>query len=341
MIVNMNESALKVVKEMASRAENLGVKVYKASCGATVIDGGVKARGSVMAGLYVTRICMGDLAEVSITSMDYAGLTLPVIHVSTDYPSIATCGSQLADWEIKVGKYYAMASGPARALALERSLPRGVALKKELYEKSGYCILSPRQVYEKINYSELAEVAVIVLEASSLPPDDVLTYIAKECSVKPNDVYAIVTPTSSITGSVQIAGRIVEVGIHKLALLGFDLTKIIFGSGHSPIASIHPEPAKAMGRVNDAIRYAGATFYMVDYEDEEGLRKMVEQAPSSNSKDYHKPFAKIFKEAKYDFYSIDLGAFAPAVITVNNVRKGTVLTVGKIDPSMLRRALAA
>lgn len=337
--MNMNERALKVVEEMAARAESIGVKVYKAPCGATVIDGGVEARGSVAAGLYVARICMGDLAEVSITCMDYGGLTLPVIHVSTDYPSVATMGSQLADWEIEVGGYHAMGSGPSRALALDRSLPRGVALKKGLYERSGYRISSPRQVYERINYVEHAEVAVIVLEASSLPPDDVLTYIAKECNVKPNGVYAIVTPTSSITGSVQIAGRIVEVGIHKLGLLGLDLTKIIFGLGHSPIAPIHPDPVKAMGRVNDSIRYAGATFYMVDYEDEEELENVVKQVPSHSSKDYYKPFAKIFEEAG-DFYSIDLGTFAPGVITVNNVRKGTVLTAGKIDPSMLRRALA-
>lgn len=338
MDLNMNKRALKVVEEMADRAESIGVKVYKAPCGATVIDGGVEVRGSVAAGLYAARISMGDLAEVSITSTDYGGLTLPAIQVSTDYPSVATMGSQLADWEIEIGGYYAMASGPARALALERPLPRGVALRREYYERSGYRISGPRQVYEKIRYSEHAEVAVIVLESSSLPTDEALTYIARECNVKPEEVYAIVTPTSSITGSVQIASRILEVGIHKLGLLGLDLTRIIFGSGQSPIAPIHPDLVKAMGRVNDAIRYAGSTFYMVDYEDEEELRKLVELAPSQSSREYPKSFAKIFEEAG-DFYSVDLGIFAPAVITVNNVRKGTLLTAGKIDPSMLRGAL--
>lgn len=168
-----------------------------------------------------------------------------------------------------------------------------------------------------------------------------LTYIAEECGVKAEDVYAVVAPTSSITGSAQIAGRIVEVGIHKLGLLGFNLTKIIFGSGYSPVAPIHPDPAKAMGRVNDAIRYAGVAFYIVDYEDEEGLRDAVSRVPSCNSKDYGKPFAKIFEEVEYDFYSIDLGLFAPAVIMVNNIRSGTALTAGKIDFSMLKKALTS
>lgn len=338
--MKMNEKALRVVEEMADRAGDIGVKVYNAPCGATVIDCGVEARGSVEAGIYVARVSMGDLAEVSMTSLDYADLILPTINVSTDYPSIATMGSQLADWEIRVGRYNAIASGPARALALNRPLPRGVALKKELYERSGYCISSPRQVYEKIDYSEDADVAVIVIEASRLPPDEVLTHIARECGVEPDDVYAIVTPTSSITGSVQIASRIVEVGIHKLGLLGLDLTRILFGSGRSPLAPIHPDPVKAMGRVNDVIRYAGATFYMVDYDDEEELRRVVERVPSHSSRDYHKPFAKIFEEAG-DFYSVDLGIFAPAIITVNNIGRGNILTAGNIDPSMLREALAA
>ncbi len=336
--MNMSERALRIAEEMLGEAEDLKINVHKASCGATVIDGGVEVKGSFEAGLQVARICLGGLAEVSLSTMDYAGLTLPMVNVSTDYPTIATMGSQLADWEVAVSGYHALGSGPARALAPKRELPRGVSLKRGLYERSGYRISNPMQVYERIGYAERSESAVIILEASALPTEDVLTYIADTCGVKPKNVYAVVTPTSSITGSVQIAGRVVEVGIHKLGLLDFDLKKIVFGSGHAPVAPVHPRATEAMGRVNDAIRYAGVVYYKVDYEDERTLKAFVDKVPASNSKNYHKPFAKVFEEVNYDFYSIDLGTFAPAVITLNNLRDGATLTGGYVNPPMLRQA---
>ena len=52
----------------------------------------------------------------------------------------------------------------------------------------------------------------------------------------------------------------------------------------------------------------------VDYDDEAVLQNMVNQAPSMASKDYGKPFLQIFREADKDFYKIDHGLFAPAVI---------------------------
>jgi methenyltetrahydromethanopterin cyclohydrolase len=340
-MLKMNERALKIVMEMIEKAEELNVRVHRAPCKATIIDAGVEVKGSLMAGVYVTRICLADLANISITNMDYGQLTLPAIHVSTDYPSITTLGSQLADWEISIGGYYGLGSGPARALALERPLPKAVALKKDFYEKIGYQILTPRQVYEKLGYSEAADIAVIVIEAPKLPPDSVLRDVAEKCKVKAEDVYAVITPTTSIAGSVQIAGRIVEVGMHKLTLLGFDPKNIMFGSGCSPIAPVHPNVVKAMGRVNDVIRYAGSTFYIVNCDDEEYLKNIVSRVPSSSSNKYYKTFTEIFKEANYSFYNIDLGEFSPATITVNNVKTGNVFSAGEINPGMLKTALTS
>jgi methenyltetrahydromethanopterin cyclohydrolase len=337
--LNMNERALKIVMEMVEKADELNVKVHRAPCKATIIDAGVEVKGSLMAGLYVTRICLADLANISITNMNYGQLTLPAIHVSTDYPSITTMGSQLADWEICIEGYYGLGSGPARALALERPLPKAVALKKDFYEKIGYQILNPKQIYEKIGYGETADVAVIVIEAPKLPPDAVLIDIAEKCKVKAENVYAIITPTTSIAGSVQIAGRIVEVGIHKLTLLGFDPKNIIFGSGCSPIAPVHPNMIKAMGIVNDVIRYAGSTFYIVNCDDEEYLKNIISRVPSSSSNKYYKTFMEIFKEANYSFYNIDLGEFSPATITVNNVKTGNIFSAGEINPTLLKMAL--
>ncbi|MEM1644202.1 MAG: methenyltetrahydromethanopterin cyclohydrolase [Desulfurococcaceae archaeon] len=334
-MISINERAFKVVNEMIYRADELNVKVLKAPCKATVIDCGVAVKGSIEAGLYVARITAGDLINFSLSTIDYGGFSLPVLNASSDYPVIATIGGQLGDWEIKYGDYFAIGSGPARALALNRSIPTAVGLKREELRKKGLITYTPREIYEKIGYRDKYDKAVIVIESSSIPPDEVLQSIARSCDVEPDNLYALITPTSSLAGSVQIAGRIVEVGIHKLSLLGFDFTRIFFGSGSAPIAPIHPDPSIAMGRTNDAIRYGGTTYYIVDYEDDEELREYIIKVPPTDNKS----FTEIFKESPGGFYDVDLRAFAPAVISMTNSKTGRTFSAGCIKPDMLKKTL--
>ncbi len=334
-MISINERALKVVNEMIDRADELYVRVLKAPCGATLIDCGVNVGGSIEAGLYVARVTAGDLINFSLSTIDYGGFILPTLNASSDYPVIATIGGQLGDWEIRYGDYFAIGSGPARALALDRSIPTAVGLKREELRRKGLVTYTPREIYEKIQYRDSYDKAVIVIESSSIPPNEVMQSIARSCGVEPENLYALITPTSSLAGSVQIAGRIVEVGIHKLGLLGFDFTRIFFGSGTAPIAPIHPDPFIAMGRTNDAIRYGGATYYIMDYEDDEELGKYVIEVPPTDGKS----FTEIFKESPGGFYDVDLRAFAPAVITVTNSRTGRTFSAGCIKPDMLKRTL--
>jgi methenyltetrahydromethanopterin cyclohydrolase len=42
-------------------------------------------------------------------------------------------------------------------------------------------------------------------------------------------------------------------------------------------------------------------YYTVEYDDEEALRKIVEQAPSRASKSYGKPFLQVFKRLTVTF----------------------------------------
>jgi len=69
---------------------------------------------------------------------------LPTISVTTDYPTVALFGAQFAGWRVNVGNFFAMGSGPARALALK-----------------------PRDLYDKINYRDESDKATIILETSS------------------------------------------------------------------------------------------------------------------------------------------------------------------------------
>lgn len=335
MTLSLNERALVIVEEMISKSEELRIKVSKASCGATIIDCGVNVKGSINAGIYVTRITAGDLIQVHIATMNYDDFSLPIIHISTDHPILATMGGQLGDWEVKHGNYFAIGSGPARALALDRNIPTAVGIKREKLHKIGLVTYTPREIYEKIGYKDSYDKAVIVLESLEIPPNEVLELISKACHIMPKNLFALIVPTSSIVGAVQIAGRVVEVGIHKLGLLGFDFTKIFFGSGYAPITPIHPDPIEMMGRTNDAIRYGGVTYYKVNYPNDEELKEFIAKVPPKDDKS----FVSIFKDATYGFYDVDLTAFAPAIITINNVRTGNTFKAGYMKKNLLKKYL--
>uniref|UniRef100_A0A7C3UKJ4 Methenyltetrahydromethanopterin cyclohydrolase n=1 Tax=Geoglobus ahangari TaxID=113653 RepID=A0A7C3UKJ4_9EURY len=306
-MLSVNELALDIVEEMLDFEEELRIESKKLENGATVIDCGVNVPGSYNAGIMYTEICMGGLAKVDIV-VDYVkDIPFAFITQYTDHPAIACLGSQKAGWAISVDKYFAMGSGPARALALK-----------------------PKKTYELIEYEDDADYAVIALEASKLPNEKVIEYIAKECDVDPEDVYAVVAPTASIVGSVQISGRIVETAIYKMTEIGYDPKKILYGAGRCPIAPILENDLKAMGATNDSMLYYGSVYLTVTEYDE-----ILKNVPSNTSRDYGKPFYEIFKAANYDFYKIDPNLFAPAQIVVNDKSTGKTYVHGKLNAEVL------
>ena len=313
--LSVNKLSEKFVKQLCIQADELRVNAKKTESGATLIDAGIDAKGGYVAGQLVTEICLGGLGKAEITYKQYSTLGLPSIFVYTDYPAVSTLGSQFAGWQIKAEKYAAMGSGPARALSLK-----------------------PKEIYEKIGYQDSSEVGVLVLETSNEPPEEAISKICEGCRIKPENLFLVLVPTSCIAGAIQISGRIVETGLHKLVELGLDPKTVTHGCGYAPIAPVHPKVAQAMGRTNDAIIYAGTAYFTVEGDDEE-LKALLEKAPASTSKGYGKPFMEIFKEAGYDFYKIDPGLFAPAVFVINNSKTGKTFTAGKIDVEVLKKSI--
>jgi methenyltetrahydromethanopterin cyclohydrolase len=314
--LSVNRLALNLVNRLCDHADELGVLVKKMSSGTTLIDAGIKAQGGYIAGQTITEICLGGLGKAEIDYKRYGDLELPSIFVYTDYPVISTLGSQFAGWQIKSGKYVAMGSGPARALSLK-----------------------PKELYEKIDYEDVSDVAVLVLETSKEPPEEAVAKICEECKVNSANLFLVLVPTSSVAGSVQISGRIVETGLHKLTELGFDPKLVTHACGYAPLAPVHPKLAQAMGRTNDAIIYVGTAYYTVSYDDDKELKRLLEKAPASASKSYGKPFMEIFKEAGYDFYKVDPGLFAPAVFVINNSKTGKTFRAGKIDIEVFKKSI--
>jgi methenyltetrahydromethanopterin cyclohydrolase len=165
-----------------------------------------------------------------------------------------------------------------------------------------------------------------------------MDWFAEQCQVSPENAYALVAPTASIAGGIQIAARIVETGIHKLHQLHFDPKKIQYGYGTTPIAPIAKSDLKAMGMTNDAIIATGSVTLNVKSAEEDNIADLIQKVPSSTSSDYGKPFFEIFKAAGKDFYKIDPMLFAPAVMVINDIRTGTTYQAGKLDFDLLKRS---
>lgn len=305
-LISINELAYSIVGEMLEYPEDYNVEPQTLANDSIVIDCGVKAKGGYEAGLLFTQVCMGGLATPNMTHKKLKHeMFFPFIEVSTDFPSIACLAAQKAGWRINKEGYFAMGSGPARALALK-----------------------PKHTYEVIGYEDESDVAIICLEADKLPNEKVMDYIASECGVEAADVVALVAPTNSLVGSVQIAGRVVEMAIYKLAELGYDTRNIISAFGSAPIPPVKKNPAVAMGTTNDASIYHGSVTLTTNGG---GIKDYVNKIPSSTSKDYGRPFYTVFKEAGFDFYKLDPSIFAPAEVVVNDLESGETYVAGSIN----------
>ncbi len=315
--ISVNKQVLPIVQRLLSDSELLGVSVSKTEEGTTIIDAGLQSSGGIEAGRLITEICLGGLARTSVQTRMYGSHSLPVIYVETDMPLISLLGSQFAGWNIKVGEFRALGSGPARALALK-----------------------PKHVYESIGYVDEADSAIIALETSTLPSEEVIAKISSACGVAKGKLTIIIAPTSSLAGSVQVSGRVLEVGLHRLMNLGLDISSVISSYGFSPVAPVHPDARKAMGRTNDMIIYGGVAAFTLSENDEGRLKTLLEAAPSTRSHEYGRPFYEIFKNAGYDFYKLDPGLFAPAVFCLNNVTTGSVFSAGEINLDLIERSIS-
>ncbi|MBI5680487.1 MAG: methenyltetrahydromethanopterin cyclohydrolase [Methanobacterium sp.] len=317
-MVSVNLEAKKTVDIMIKDADALNISVEKLENGSTVIDAGVNVPGSLKAGELYTKVCLGGLAEVGISIPGDLSETfaLPSVKIKTDSPAISTLGAQKAGWSVSVGDFFALGSGPARALALK-----------------------PAHTYEVIGYKDDADIAILTLEADKLPGADVTDSIAKDCGVSPENVFVLVAPTSSIVGSIQIAGRVVENGTYKMMeALDFDVNKVKYAAGIAPIAPVDPDGLKAMGKTNDAVLFGGRTYYYVESDENDNLEEIANNLPSSASAGYGKPFYDVFKEAEYDFYKIDKGMFAPAEVVINDLRTGEMFRAGYVNTELLMKS---
>ncbi len=314
MTISLNTRAQRAVESLLANAEERRVTAHSVEKGGRCIDCGVTSRGSLQAGLDLARICLADLAQVTIVPGDVGGVACPIVQVFTDHPVKACLASQYAGWAISEEKYFAMGSGPMRA---------------------AYC---GEAIYTKLGFRrEEAHIVIGVLESRKLPTPAVIAKIAKACAVPPSCVTLLVAPTASLAGTVQIVARSVETALHKLVELGFDMSRVLTGYGTAPLPPIAKNDLAAIGRTNDAILY-GARVVLQVTGDDEIIKSIGPKVPSSASHDHGEPFAAIFARYGNDFYKVDPHLFSPAEVVFQNIETGRTHCFGKLAPDILSRS---
>lgn len=324
--VKINELALNIVKDIIKNQTLYGAKIIKLGSGATVID---MTNAGWNGGKLVGEICMGGLGTVDFTSYMLDGHYLPAVNVYTSYPIISCMASQLAGWSVKLKKEVEK-DGKIKKKTVFQSLGSGPARAKAKKEK----------LFEELDYNDESDCAVLVFETREMPNEEVMQIVSDKCKVSAENTYAVCAPTACLTGSIQVAARIVETGIHKLHEIHFPLEILKDGFGTTSIAPIAKDDFAAMGTTNDSIIAAGSTFYTIEVEKEKEAEifELLKKAPANQSSSYGNPFNVIFKEAEYDFYKIDPGLFAPATYTINNIKTGKSISIGKINNNLLKES---
>jgi len=309
----LNELAWDLVEDAIVAAEDLGIEVHQTADGAHILDFGVEAPGSLSAGITLAEVCTAGLARIATTQGEVAGVGWPLIQIECDEPVEACLLSQYAGWQVSVGDYFGMGSGPMRAAAAHED------------------------VFARCHYREEARRVVGILESSQLPGDDVVRELASWCSVDPENVALLVAPTSSLAGTMQVVGRSVETALHKLLELDFDVTRITSAIGSAPLAPVAADDLTGIGRTNDAILYgARVTLWLTG--DDESIEEVGPSVPSNASESYGEPFLTIFEAAGRDFYAVDRLLFSPAEVVFQNVETGRVHPFGAVNPDVLARS---
>jgi methenyltetrahydromethanopterin cyclohydrolase len=313
MTLSLNDRARELADRLADDAEALRIAVETLPGGARVIDCGSAVPGGLEAGRRFAEITMGGLGSVAFAPVVLDGRWLPGLTVVTDHPALACLGAQYAGWQIKRDDYFAMASGPGRAL------------------------IRAEDLYDDLDVDEQASGAVLCLETRDAPPDELTAHVAERAGVAPRDLTLLFAPTASLAGGVQVGARIVETALHKLHEIDFDVRRVVSGFGTCPLPPVSKSDPEAIGRTNDAVLYGGQVELTVDAPDEE-LEAIVERVPSSASEDHGEPFGAVLEKADWDFYKIDPLLFSPAEVRLVSVGSGRSFHAGSVDVDVLERS---
>jgi methenyltetrahydromethanopterin cyclohydrolase len=259
--------SLEIVMDMIKNCERLNVAVSELRNKTTVVDCGVNIPGGYKAGEMVTRISLGGVGEARVTNVAYEDIFMPTLDVYTDLPALV--GACMGVWPGVVPSPKepggAWISGPAKVLAQE-----------------------PSRVYkDKLDYKDpCPDVAVLIVQPQGnvLPDEKFADLIVNKCKVNPENLYLVVTPTNSITGSTQVSARGLEDNFARLTeYYRIPYSNIESGSSSTPISPISPKLFKEPSVwADDMIWYGGRVHWWIRPPEGFDLQAIVDDVVIEN-----------------------------------------------------------
>tara|TARA_B100000029_G_C17604242_1_gene966866 strand:+ start:3925 stop:4890 length:966 start_codon:yes stop_codon:yes gene_type:complete len=304
-----------LVNKLINNSKEFNILIKKGPFDCTIIDAGIEIEGSKEAGKLIAEICMGGLGQINLEKNKTFSKWPLQTKVKSSNPVISCLASQYAGWNLSHKDFYALASGPGRAIARREDL------------------------FKELNYKDQCKFIYLVMEVDKIPPKEIVKKISDDCKTDAKNIILILTPTTSISGIIQIVSRVSEVGLHKLHTLKFPLENVKEVSGSAPIPPISKDFITSMGRTNDAILYGGAVELKVNGTNEQ-IENLAKNLPSTSSKDYGKPFAEIFKNYKGDFYAIDPNLFSPGKVIITSLDTGKIFKEGKLNSELIDKSFS-
>ncbi|QGJ69168.1 Methenyltetrahydromethanopterin cyclohydrolase [Planctomycetales bacterium 10988] len=314
--MKLNHRAESIIDLLLENADTYRIQVHQQEAGARIVDFGINTPGGIQAGVKLAEICLADLAQVQCLPASAERVSAWQVSVQTDFPIASCLASQYAGWKVQVEDFFAMASGPMRAVYAGDPLFEDEAVKK---------------------FKESSSSVVGVLEADTLPNQAVLEEIIAKIQSSSPMITLAVAPVTSTAGAIQVVARSVETALHKLHELKFDLKSVVSAAGSAPLPPVGGKMITALGRTNDAILYGGDVVLWVDCPIET-IKEVGPKVPSNASNDFGRPFQDIFERYQFDFYKIDPLLFSPAKITFIHLPTGKMLSYGEIATDVLQRS---
>ena len=208
---SINKHSNFLLDNLIKNADGLGLIIKKGPLNSIIVDAGIDTHGSVEAGIKISEICLGGLGKVSVTPSFETKSSFNNISVHASNPVLACLGCQYAGWSLSHEDFFSLGSGPARSLA-----------QKE-------------EIFSKLKYTDTSSATSIVLVVDKIPPDEIVKKVSYDCNVSAEEITFILTPTTSICGTIQIVSRVLEVAIHKIHELNYPLEKVLFGIATAPL----------------------------------------------------------------------------------------------------------
>ncbi len=313
-VISVNREAMKAVRVILDEADALGVTVSRHSSGVTLIDMGLEAKGGWRAASLYTLVTLGGLGTVSYEPFALAGRMLTAVRVMIDHPIEGCVASQIAGWRLEApGKEHAaILAGPGRAL--NRA--------------------SLDHYFDWIDYRDEHHEAVVAIQTSEAIPAAMTDLIASSCRVDPGDLYVLFAPNRSLVTAVQVAARIVEQTLHRLAEEGMDMRGLRYAYGFGVVPPLVDDDLISMGRINDSLLYGGVANITVA-DDDHRCAGIVDRVISAASSAYGRPFIEIYEDAGRDFYEIPIELHSPAEVHLTNLTSGRTFSAGAVNHDVL------